>query len=221
MAAVTDARDTPVKPRLRGVFHQYACFGSLIAGVALILGAPGQLEKLASAVYAGALSGLFTVSALYHRLSWSPRARRWMRRLDHSMIFVLIAATYTPFAVLVVSGPLAYAMLVVVWTAAGLGVLMKLLWLDAPKWLTALLCAPLGWVGLVLMPSIARESGFVAIALLLAGGVLYTAGALTYALRRPNPWPAVFGYHEIFHVLVVAAAALHFSAVAAYALPAR
>ena len=216
---MTDALE-PIKPRLRGVFHHYASFGSLIAGVVLVLAAPGPLAKAATGVYALALSGVFTVSALYHRIDWRPSTRRWMRRLDHSMIFVLIAGTYTPFALLVLERPVATLVLVVVWAGALLGSALELAWIDSPAWLTPLLCVALGWIGLATAPEIARAAGMGAIALIVSGGLLYTAGALVYALHRPDPVPATFGYHEVFHTLVIAAAALHFVSIAVYALPA-
>ena len=210
----------PIKPRLRGVLHHYACFGSLIAGVVLVLAAPGPLAKAATGVYALALSGVFTVSALYHRIDWRPSARRWMRRLDHSMIFVLIAGTYTPFALLVLERPVATLVLVAGWVGALLGIVLKLAWLDSPRWFTALICLALGWVGLATAPELARAAGVGAIAVIVGGGLLYTVGAVVYALHRPDPVPATFGYHEVFHMLVIAAAALHFASIAVYALPA-
>jgi hemolysin III len=142
-----------------------------------------------------------------------------MRRLDHSMIFVLIAGTYTPFALLVLHGALAQAILIVVWAGALGGIVLNLLWTTAPKWLTAVVYISLGWVAVVAFPDLASALGPLAVALMAAGGLLYTAGAIIYAAGRPNPAPAVFGYHEIFHTLVVAAAAAHFAVVAFYALP--
>ena len=208
-----------MKPRLRGVLHHYACFGSLIAGVALVLSAPDPLARVATGIYAAALAGLFTVSALYHRIDWTPAARRRMRRLDHAMIFVLIAGTYTPFAVLVLDGAVAAAVLVGMWVGALAGILLKLIWIDAPKWITAVVCLALGWLGLASLPELVSGVGVGAMALMAAGGVLYSVGAVVYALGRPDPSPAVFGYHEVFHTLVVAAAALHFVGIAVYATP--
>ena len=207
-----------VKPRLRGVLHHYACFASLIAGVALVLAAPGVLAKAATGVYAAALAGLFTVSALYHRIDWAPAARRRMRRLDHSMIFVLIAATYTPFALLVLDGAVAAVVLVGMWVGALAGIVLKLAWIDAPKWVTALVCLGLGWLGLASLPQLVSGAGVGAMTVMLAGGLLYSVGAVVYAAGRPDPSPAVFGYHEVFHALVIAAAALHFVGIAVYAV---
>ena len=219
VGAVPPDSGLPVKPRLRGVLHQYAFFVSVALGAALVVLAPGGRARLAAAIYAFAVSGLLGTSALYHRITWRPRARTWMRRLDHSMIFVLIAGTYTPFALVVLHGGLAHAILIVVWAGAFGGIVLKMLWTNHPKWLSAVVYISLGWVAVIAMPDIARALGPLALALLVGGGLLYTAGAIIYAAERPNPIPRVFGYHEIFHALVVAAAAAHFAVVAFYALP--
>ena len=215
------AEGTPVKPRLRGVLHQWAFFASLVTGATLVLLASGTRATVALAVYAAAVSGLFGASALYHRITWSPAARRWMRRLDHSMIFLLIAGTYTPFALLLMSGALATVVLVVVWAGALGGIVLKLVWIDAPKWLVAVVYVALGWVAVVALPQLVSSAGVAAVTLVIAGGLLYTAGAVIYALRRPDPVPAVFGYHEVFHALVIAAAALHYAAVLVFVVPER
>src|SRR6185503_12090494 len=210
----------PVKPRLRGVFHQWAFFVALVAGVVLVIAAPDGRATFAATIYATSVVAMFGASALYHRIDWrSLGARRWMRRLDHSMIFLLIAGTYTPFALLVLHGGLARAVLIAVWGGALLGIALKMFWPDTPKWLTAAVYVTLGWVAVIAFPELAAELGVTGMGLVAGGGVLYTVGAVVYALRRPDPAPAVFGYHEIFHVLVIAAAALQFVAVAAYALP--
>ena len=207
------------RPRLRGVFHQYAFYVALVAGLALVLVADGAREQLAMWIYGAALAAMFGVSALYHRVNWrSARARTWMRRLDHSTILLLIAGTYTPFALLAFDGWVADAVLVVVWAGAGAGLLLNLVWVDAPKWLTAGVFLALGWVGVVALPDL-FDVGVAPALLVFIGGGLYTLGALTYATRRPDPVPHVFGYHEIFHVLVVLAAAAHFVAIAAFVLP--
>jgi hemolysin III len=216
-AADVDAR---LKPRLRGVSHQWAFFVSLVAGITLVLLAGGGRATLAAAIYATSVVALFGVSALYHRVNWmSATARRWMRRLDHSMIFFLIAGTYTPFALLVLHGTLATAILIAVWGGALVGVVLNLIWVDAPKWVTATVYLVLGWVAVAAFPDMISELGVTATALVAAGGVLYTLGAIVYALRRPDPAPEVFGYHEIFHLLVIAAATLHYSVVAFRVLP--
>jgi hemolysin III len=202
------------KPRLRGVSHQWAFFCSLATGGALVLTASGGRATVAASIYAASVAGLFGTSALYHRVTWaSQRARRWMRRLDHSMIFLLIAGTYTPFALLVLDGTLAAVMLIVVWAGALGGIVLKLLWIDAPKPLVAVVYVLLGWVAVVAFPALHDRLGLTSTALLAAGGVLYTVGAVVYALGRPNPVPAVFGYHEVFHALVIAAAALQYAVI--------
>jgi hemolysin III len=186
----------------------------------LVLVAPTRRATTAAAIYAASVSGLFGASALYHRVTWRPATRRWMRRLDHSMIFVLIAGTYTPFGLLILHGTLAHVVLAVVWGGALAGVVLKLAWVDAPKWLMAAIYLALGWVAAAIMPQLLSSEGVGAVVLLATGGVLYSIGAVIYALRRPDPSPRVFGYHEIFHVLVIAAAAVHYAAIAGYALPA-
>jgi hemolysin III len=208
------------KPRLRGVSHQWAFYFSLVAGAVLVIAAPGGRATLAAAVYAVSVAALFGTSALYHRVTWaSQNARRWMRRLDHSMIFLLIAGTYTPMALLALDGTLATVILIVVWSGAGAGILMKLVWIDAPKWLIALTYVALGWVAVAAFPQLLDKIGITGTALIAIGGVLYSAGAIIYALKRPDPVPTVFGYHEVFHVLVIVAAALHYAVVALIVLP--
>ena len=207
------------KPRLRGVFHQYAFYVALVAGVVLVALSDSLRELVATWIYAAALAGMFGVSALYHRVDWrSPRTRAWMRRLDHSTILLLIAGTYTPFAVLAFDGAVAGAILVAVWVGAAAGLVLNLVWVDAPKWLTAIVFVGLGWVGVVAVPEMI-DLGVAPAVLIFVGGVLYTLGALAYAFRRPNPVPAVFGYHEIFHLLVIGAAVAHFVAIAAFVAP--
>jgi hemolysin III len=207
------------KPRLRGVSHQWAFFVSLGAGTALVLLAPAGEATVAAAIYALTLSGLFGVSALYHRVTWSPERRKWMRRLDHTMIFLLIAGTYTPFALLVLHGGLGTFILVAVWASAAAGVVLNLLWWDPPKWVTAAVYLSTGWIAIAAFPQLLEELGGVGFGLVALGGLLYTAGAVVYARRRPDPRPAIFGYHEIFHLLVIAAAASQFAAIAIYAIP--
>jgi hemolysin III len=214
------SRPAPVsRPRFRGVVHQWSFFVALAAGVALVIWAPAGAATAACAVYAVALAGLLGTSALYHRVTWRPPVRAWVRRLDHSMIFVLIAGTYTPFAVLVLQEPLREVVLAGVWGGALAGIAFTFLWTDAPKWLSAATYVALGWFSIIAIPQITERAGAGALVLLGAGGVAYTAGAVIYARRRPDPRPASFGYHEIFHVLVVVAALAHFVAVAAFAVP--
>ncbi len=210
-----------VKPRLRGVSHEWAFFVSLFLGAGLIVAAKTPEATLAVAIYAVSLSALLGTSALYHRVDWKrPDVRRRMRRLDHSMIFFLIAGTYTPFALLALDGPLADAILVVVWIGAIAGAVVEMVWIDHPKWVAAVIYMSLGWVAAVAFPGLWDEMGMAGTLLVAFGGLLYTAGAVVYAIQRPDPNPRVFGYHEVFHLLVIAAAAAHFAAVAFFALPA-
>jgi len=210
-----------VKPRLRGVSHQWAFVASLFLGAGLIVAAKTPEATLAVAIYAVSLSALLGTSALYHRVEWTrPEVRKWMRRLDHSMIFFLIAGTYTPFALLVLDGPLADAVLAVVWVGAVAGAVVEIVWIEHPKWVAALVYISLGWVAVVPFPALWTEMGAAGTLLVAAGGLLYTAGAIVYATQRPNPNPRVFGYHEVFHLFVILAAAAHFAAIAFFALPA-
>jgi hemolysin III len=209
----------PVKPRLRGVFHEYAFFVSLGCGVALILAASDGRARTAAIIYAFAVSALFGTSALYHRVTWRPRARRWMRRLDHSMIFVMIAGTYTPVALLALKGSLATTILIVMWAGALGGIVFKLVWIDAPKWLFATVYALLGLVTAAVFGELPAAIGWLGVSGLALGGLLYLIGAVVYASGRPNPWPRSFGYHEIFHALVIVAAGLQYAVIAFAVLP--
>ncbi len=203
-----------MKPRLRGVSHQYAFYVAVAAGAVLVVFAQGAQARVAVGVYALSLCAMFGASALYHRIDWPPRPSVWMRRLDHAMIYVLVAGTYTPFALLVLAPALGWTLLGIVWAGALAGVALSLVWIDAPRALRALLYVVLGWLGLVALPQLWNRVGAMAVVLLATGGLLYTLGAVVYARRRPDPSPRVFGYHEVFHVLVIAAAAVQFAAVA-------
>jgi len=207
------------RPRLRGVLHQWACAAFALAGLVLVLSAPTPRATVVAVVYALALCGLLGCSALYHRVTWRPAARRWMKRLDHSMIFVLIAGTYTPIALLVLEDPLRTIVLGVVWGGALAGVALQLAWVDVPRWLNVLVYVALGWVAIAVFPQLWTAAGAPAVVLLIAGGVLYTLGGLVYARRRPDPRPLSFGYHEVFHAFVIAAAVLHFVVIAAWVVP--
>ena len=218
-SAVDDALAL-VKPRFRGVTHQWAFFVSLVVGMLLVVFAPTGEARLACAVYAFSVSGLFGTSALYHRINWSPRARRWMRRLDHAMIFVLIAGTYTPFALLALDGPFSTIVLLGVWGGAIGGIVLQLVWIDAPKWLSAVVYIALGWFAIVAAPEFIDSVNPLALGLVALGGILYTIGAVIYATKRPDPVPTVFGYHEVFHALTIAAALAQFAAIVFFVLPA-
>ena len=200
-------------PRLRGVFHLYAFVAAVVAGTVLVVLADGYLERFAVWVYAVALAAMFGASALYHRYPWrSSTARLRARRLDHAMIFVFVAGTYTAFALVAFSGTARVVGLVTVWAGAMLGIALNLVWIDAPRWLSAVAYLGVGWVGLILIPQLFPALGVAAAVLVIVGGALYSVGALAYATTWPNPFPATLGFHEIFHLLVVAAAAAQFVA---------
>jgi hemolysin III len=203
-----------VKPRLRGISHQVAFFLSIPLGIAVGLTAPSGRAALAVAVFAGSVVAMFGASALYHCPTWTPGWRAWMRRLDHVGIFGLIAGTYTPFGLLVLTGSWRISVLAVVWGGALAAIVLKLVYTGAPRWVSAVIAVALGWVAIVVYPQLLSRAGLLATALVSAGGICYTVGAVAYARRRPDPFPAVFGYHEIFHALVIAAVAFQYAAVA-------
>jgi hemolysin III len=209
MTATTHPHVPDSKPLLRGVSHEIAAGAALVAWIGLTALAPSGRGRVAAAAYGASLFTLFTVSALYHRPTWSPRMRLAMRRLDHSAIFVLIAGTYTPFCVLL-GGTTGRVLLAVAWGGALLGVARAVIWPHAPKALAAALYVALGWAIVPVMPTLRVVLGPTALVLLGAGGVLYSLGAVVYASRRPDPFPRVFGYHEVFHAMVIVAAVLHF-----------
>jgi hemolysin III len=200
------------KPRLRGVSHELAFFAALGAGAVLVALSPAG-ARVAAAVYAVSLATMFGVSALYHRPTWSPGPRTWMRRLDHAAIFVLVAGTYTPFALLL--GDRGPTLLAIAWGGALLGICQSLFWVKAPRPLVASLYVALGWAVAIFWPALHAVLGVPALCALVLGGVLYSIGAVVYAARKPDPSPAVFGYHEIFHAFVIAAAVCHFAVVVA------
>lgn len=202
------------KPALRGYSHEIAAYVAVPAALALVAGARGPIALAGAAVYGASLVALFATSALYHRPRWSPRARRIMWRLDHSAIFVLIAGTYTPLCLLLGPGA-GHALLAIVWAGAAGGVIVSMVWVTAPKALMAGLYVLLGWVSVTTFPDLQAALGPRTLGLLVAGGLLYTGGAVIYAVRRPDPLPDVFGFHEVFHLLVVAAAGCHFAVVGA------
>ena len=204
------------RPRFRGVLHQYAFFASLVVGVLLVVGADGGTPRLAAAVFAASVAAMLGISALYHRVVWPPAPRRWIRRLDHAAIFLLIAGTYTPFGLVALDGGWRVAVLAIAWSGALAAIVLKVAWIDAPRWVAALVAVCLGWVGVVALPEVHRSVGLTPLTLLAVGGLLYSAGAIIYALRRPDPAPSIFGYHELFHTLVVAAAACQYVAVALF-----
>jgi hemolysin III len=196
------------------VFHSYAFVGFAVLGALLVATTSGGRERLAAAAFGGCLVLTFGISALYHRVDWRPAAKRVMRRLDHASIYLLIAGTYTPYGLLVLSGAWQFSILGVVWIGAALAIVQRLFWLDAPRWVPVVAGIFLGWVGVVALPQIIAASGVSGTVLVAAGGILYTLGAVVYALQRPDFRPATFGFHELFHVLTVLAAACQFAAVA-------
>lgn len=202
------------KPRLRGVSHQIGAVVAAFAGVALVFSTGSPRARVAAAVYAASLVLLLSISALYHRRYWPPGPRRWMKRLDHSAIYVLIAGTYSPLCLCALPPEAGERLLWLVWGGAALGGLKSLFWVGAPKPLSAALYVAMGWLILVEWQAMSEGLGAAGLALMLAGGVLYTLGASVYALRRPDPVPTVFGFHEVFHVFVLLAAVCHFVMVA-------
>jgi hemolysin III len=217
MAAVTLAPAQLPKPRWRGWIHFWAFFCSLIAGTALVTAATltaSASVAVATAVYSATVSGVFGVSALYHRRRWATRRGLfWIRRLDHSMIFVFIAGSYTPFAVLAMPPRTGTIVLWVVWGGALAGVALKLLWPGAPRRLSVPIYLVVGWVAAFVLPDLLAYCGPGIFTLLILGGALYTSGAVVYALRKPDPWPSTFGFHEVFHATTVLAAICHYIAV--------
>jgi hemolysin III len=217
--ASTTALQARPRPLLRGVSHEVFFFISLVTGPLLGLDAKTTASRLCVSVYALTTTLMLGTSAAFHRRMWSPVARRRMRRADHSMIFVFIAGTYTAVAGLALSRGWATIILSIVWAGAIAGIVIRLAWTDAPKWAVAAPYLALGWVAVVPLPELVHSLGGLGFALMLSGGLCYTVGAIAYARKGPDPWPRVFGYHEIFHALVVVAVILHFCLVAFIILP--
>jgi hemolysin III len=213
-----EAAQRRVKPKLRGVFHEIGFYAAAAVGVLLVVTAEPGRARMAGAIFASCVVVCFGASAVYHRPMWRPRPRAWLARLDHIGVYLLIAGSYAPFGLIVLSRGWAIPVLAVVWGGALLAIVLKIVWLQAPKWLSAVIGLTLGWVGAVTFPQLLKLS-LVAILLVAASGILYTAGAVVYARRHPDPHPRVFGYHELFHVLTIAAVACEYVAVAFYVLP--
>lgn len=206
------------KPLLRGVSHEIAFYAALVAGALLVATVDGSREQLAAAAFAGSVVTCFGASALYHRRTWGPRARLWMRRVDHAGVYLLIAGTYTPVGLLALDGNWRVGVLATVYAGAGTAIVLKFAWVGAPKWLAVVLGIAIGWVAVAALPQLATRLGATALALLAAGGVAYTAGAIVYARRRPDPIPHAFGYHELFHALTIVAVVCQYVAIAFYVL---
>ena len=201
---------TVPKPRLRGWFHEIAFFVSIPAGIALIAFARGAAAEVSGAIFAVGLTGLYGVSAMYHRRHWSVRGERFMKYLDHSMIFVLIAAAYTPITLLALRPAMGITLLVLAWVGAVVGIVVTIARLDRWRGLGLAMYLALGWLAVIAAPQLVRSLSRPELVLLLAGGLLYTVGAIVLARNRPNPWPRTFGYHEVWHTFVVGAGACHY-----------
>ncbi len=200
------------------MLHQSAFFLAVVVGVLLVVYADGTRETVAATVFATTVVAMLGASALYHRVTWSPQVRPWMRRIDHAGIYLLIAGTYTPVGLLVVHGMTRDIVLAIVWSGAAAAIILKFAWVGAPKWLSAVTGIAVGWAGAAAMPQVVEHAGWAAFFLLAAGGLAYTVGAFVYAFRRPNPVPAVFGYHEVFHALTLVAVACQYVAIAFFVL---
>jgi hemolysin III len=210
---VDAAPAAPVKPRWRGRIHRYAFLASIPAGIGLVAWSQGVSARVASALFALSLAALFGTSATYHSGTWTPTIRERLQRVDHAMIFVLIAGSYTPITLLALQPPQSIIMLVTVWTVAVVGVTLALTRYGALRRVGGFMYIGLGWLIVVALPAVTRSLGTLALVFLFAGGVLYTVGALGLRLQRPNPRPHVFGYHEVWHGMTVAAATCHFALV--------
>ena len=210
------ARDVAgdIKPKLRGWLHASAVPLSLVGGILLIVFATTTLGRVGGAVYLAASLLLFGTSAIYHRFGWGRTGAAILRRIDHSNIYVFMAATYTPLALLLLTGTSRVLLLVCIWASAILGVLFRVLWLSAPRWLYTALYVAMGWAAIAWLPQLWASGGGLVIGLIGLGGLIYTAGAVVYGLKRPNPSPTWFGFHEIFHTCTVLAAGCHYAAIA-------
>lgn len=209
----------PHKPRLRGVSHYYGSFLAVIAAIVLVVTAPVGRARLGAAVFGFSVAGMLGASALLHRGSWSVAQHRRLTQLDHTMIFCTIAGTYTPILLLGEGGPWSTQLLVVMWAGATAGIVFEWLPVPPPRGYVTAVFITLGWVGLLAFPGIRDQLGSAAFWLILGGGLLYTGGAVVHALRRPDPWPHVFGYHEIWHLCVLGALVLHYVAIGWFVLP--
>ncbi len=210
MSSTAAAPDTLQKPSMRGVLHQWAAVVALVAGVGLAVWAPTARGAVSALLFTLSVVTLFTVSATYHRINWSPAKRAMMRRADHASIFILIAGTYTPMAIAALPEALGKKMLLIVWAGAVVGVLQSLLWIHAPKIVAPLIAVGLGWVVVFFWKETVAALTADEMALIFAGGVAYTLGAVAYAAKRPNHWPQTFGYHEVFHAMTLVGAGLHY-----------
>jgi hemolysin III len=207
------------QPRLRGVSHQLAFVASLAAGAFLIASAGSTRATLSAAVFAVSVAVMFGASAAYHRISWKPGVKGWIRRVDHAGIYLVIAGTYTPYAFIVLSGITQTVVLALVWAGVTVSIGMRFIWPTAPTWIAVGLGLGLGWLSLIALPQLLEHLPFPGLLLLLTGGLLYTTGAIVYGLRWPDPRPAVFGFHEVFHAFVIAAVVSQYASIAFFVLP--
>jgi hemolysin III len=217
-AATVAEAATTAPPRLRGVLHQAGFVVACVVGIVFLASLDGR-RLAAASVFAASAAAMLGASSLYHRITWSARARPWMRRVDHAGVYLLIAGTYTPVGLLSLHGSLQRAVLAVVWSGAAAAILTKVCWVGSPKWLSVAFGIGIGWAGVAALPQIHESAGLAAVVLLTAGGVAYTVGALVYAMQRPDPAPAVFGYHELFHALTLVALACQYVAIAFFVVP--
>jgi hemolysin III len=215
---MAEAPPPRVKPKLRGVFHELAFFAAVGVGIPLAITAEPGKARLSAIVFASCVALCFGASALYHRPTWGPRARSWLARLDHAGIYLLIAGTYTPFGLLVLSRNWAIPVLTIIWTGSTAAILLKLFWPGLPKRASAAIGLALGWVAIAAFTQLLKLP-LAGLLLVLAGGLAYTLGAITYARRKPDPFPRVLGYHEVFHLLTLVAASCQYAAIAFYVLP--
>jgi hemolysin III len=219
---MTVARDLDVpprvKPKLRGVFHEAAFYVAVVVGVSLVATAEPGRARVSASVFAATVAFCFGASALYHRPTWRPGVRSWLARLDHAAIYLLIAGTYTPVCLLVMTERWREVVLTLVWSGAIGAVLLKVFWVRSPKWLAAVIALTLGWIAVVAFGQLLKLA-LPGLLFLLAGGVLYSIGAIVYVRKRPDPLPHIFGYHELFHLLTVAAVGCHYVTIAVWVLP--
>jgi hemolysin III len=219
VSAYSSPDSTPERPLLRGVSHQLAFFVAVPLGVLVALEAHTTAGRTAAVAYAAAVAFMFGASGAYHRVANSVAWAPLMRRVDHAGVFLLIAASYTPVGLLVLEGNRRLLVLGIVWVGAALAIAFKVLWIDAPKWISSVIAIALGWVGVLILPEVVGSIGLTGCLLLVGGGIAYTAGGIVYATERPDPLPRVFGFHEVFHALVIVAVVLQYTAIAFFVLP--
>ena len=210
----TTTETTPVKPRLRGWLHAVMAPLALVASIIVVATAPTTMGRVTSAVFGFTAVLMFGTSAVYHLGTWSPKVGRVLRRMDHTNIFLIIAGTYTPLAALLLDAPTGRNLLIIVWASAVAGVLARVFWLGAPRWFYVPIYLAQGWVAVWFLPDFARSGGSAILWLVAVGGLAYSVGAVVYALKRPNPVPGWFGFHEVFHSLTVVGYCTHFAAAA-------